>query len=447
MKVGGITKLMRVDLRKAALDIFHHALRAVDARSATRNAVSLDRSILRIAETEFEVSDRPIYVVGVGKASPSMAQGLNDVLGHKISRAVISATASTTSLPSTHRIFFGGHPLPNQHSLDAATAAFELLREANEKKAVVIFLISGGGSAMLEWPVSNEITLDDLQQTNRQLVTCGATIAEINAVRRSLSAIKGGGLAKRAANAQIITLIVSDTNSGDESSVASGPTLPVSSDLPDAEQVIQKHGLASTLPSSVITAIRVSRAEKDTERDLTAPFYVLLDNRVAQEAAAERANELGFSTVVDDEINEQSVDEGSALLLSRADRISGLPSCHVSGGELSCRVRGKGRGGRNLETVLRCAIKLDEESGKSNYHTVVVSAGTDGIDGSSNAAGAIADEHTIARAKVLGLDAHDYLQRSDSHAFFERVGDLIVTGPTGTNARDLRLILRQQSPI
>jgi glycerate 2-kinase len=430
------------ELRTTALEIFNHALLAVDAQTATRNAVTLDHSVLQLSGTEFEVSDRSIYVVGLGKAALSMALGLNEVVGEKISRAVISSSASSKSLPSTYKIFSGGHPLPNQDSLTAASAAFDLLGEANGKKAVVIFLVSGGGSAMMEWPISEDIKLDDLREANRQLITCGASINEVNAVRRSISAVKGGGLAQRAPEADIVTLIVSDTNRGDESSVASGPTIAPHFNSPTAHEVIEKYGLIATLPPSVVSAIRATRTKTINERVSNAPVHVLLDNRVALEAASQRAIELGFSSVVDDDINEQPVDEGSDLLLSRGGDVSTLPSCLISGGEFACRVGGKGRGGRNLETALRCAIKLDQESDKPNHHTVVVSTGTDGIDGSSNAAGAIADENTIARAQAIGLDAVDYLRSSDSHAFFETLGDLLVTGPTGTNVRDLRLVLR-----
>jgi hydroxypyruvate reductase len=167
---------------------------------------------------------------------------------------------------------------------------------------------------------------------------------------------------------------------------------------------------------------------------------VLLDNQTAMEAAAERAAALGFAAAIACDINEQPIDEGSALLLARARSLRNHPSCLISGGEFSCVVSGIGRGGRNLETALRCAIKLDQD--QPSNHTVVMSAGTDGIDGSSFAAGAIADETTISRAKELGLDALEFLEQSDSHAFFEALGDLIVTGPTGTNVRDARIVLR-----
>jgi glycerate-2-kinase len=303
----------------------------------------------------------------------------------------------------------------------------------------VIFLVSGGGSAMLEWPVSNEITLEDLQQVNRQLVTSGASIAEINAIRRSLSAVKGGALARRAPDAQIVTLIVSDTNLGDEASVASGPTLPTPAGAPDVTALIEKYGLTSTLPSSVLNAIRKQTTDSSTQSEVPSPFNVLLDNTMATEVARQKAVELGFTTTVEDDIVEQSIDEGTELLLKRINNRAEAPFCSISGGEFGCRVEGNGRGGRNLETVLRCAIKLERES---TSHTVVLSAGTDGIDGSSDAAGAIADENTMVRARAAGLDAAQYLRTSDSHGFFEALGDLIVTGPTGTNVRDLRVALR-----
>jgi glycerate 2-kinase len=352
---------------------------------------------------------------------------------------VISAPANSEALPPRFKVFSGGHPLPNQQSLEAAIAAFELLSIADVEKAVVIFLISGGGSAMLEWPVSDAITLVDLQETNRELVTCGATIAEINAVRRSISKVKGGALVRRAANTEIVTLIISDTNPGDEASVASGPTLAPSADSPVAQHVLEKYGLTPTLPSSVVSALQANSTEIRSDPDSNPPFFVLLNNQVAQKAAAERAAELGFTSAIDNEINEQSIEEGTDLMLSHAARALTGPWCFISGGEFACRVQGSGRGGRNLETVLRCAMKLDQ---KSSSHTLILSAGTDGIDGNSNSAGAIADENTIERARALGLDTAEYLRTSDSHAFFEALEDLIVTGPTGTNVRDLRLVLR-----
>ena len=440
--------MIEKNLRTAALEIFNYALHAVDARTATRNAISIDQSNLRVKDSEFKLSSRGVYVVGLGKASVSMSLGLNDVLGERISAAVISSSAPPTSsqLPSSYRCFLGGHPFPNQQSLDAARAAFELLEKANEEKAVVVFLVSGGGSALLEWPVSDQITLADLQEANRQLVRSGATIAEINSIRRAFSAIKGGGLASRGPNAQIVTLIVSDTNPGDEASVASGPTLSSPVDSPNAETAIEKYGLVSSLPSSVLNAIR-HHSPTHSPHFQDSPAYVLLDNRAALEAAREKAIDLGFKTNIEEDIVEQPVDEGSELLLARVKAHGESTFCSISGGEFSCRVAGEGRGGRNLETVLRCALKLSEDDARGGYHTVVMSAGTDGVDGSSNAAGAIADENTISRSGTLGLDPNQFLQTSDSHSFFQALGDLVVTGPTGTNVRDLRVVLRCKSVV
>jgi hydroxypyruvate reductase len=324
--------------------------------------------------------------------------------------------------------FIGGHPLPNDVSLASARAAFALLDRANEEQAVVIFLISGGGSAMIEWPVSDDISLRALRAANEDLISCGASIAEINSVRRAFSAVKGGGLARRSPRARMFTLIVSDTNPGDEASVASGPTLAAPSDAPKAIEVATHYGLDAILPESIMNAIRQPQISREP---VSGSHIVLLDNRTATRAAHQKALELGFTCSVLDHVNEQPIQEGCDLLLAS-------PSCAISGGEFSCPVRGDGRGGRNLETALRCAISLQKE----NSHSVVLSAGTDGIDGNSPAAGAIADETTIQRARNLNLDAEQYLARSDAYTFFEQLNDLIITGPTGTNVRDLRILLR-----
>jgi hydroxypyruvate reductase len=267
------------------------------------------------------------------------------------------------------------------------------------------------------------------------LISCGASIAEVNAVRRAFSAVKGGKLARRAPQAQTFTLIVSDTNPGDEASVASGPTLNPPSGSPKAIEVVEHYRLDNLLPESIIKAVR---NEKPATGTVNGSHQVLLDNNTAITAARDKAIELGFSCLTFNDIREQPIAEGCELLLSSL--MSSSTECVVSGGEFSCPVRGDGRGGRNLETVLRCAMRLN-----SQPHCVVLSAGTDGIDGNSPAAGATADETTIQRARDLGLDANQYLARSDSHTFFERLGDLVVTGPTGTNVRDLRILLR--SPV
>ena len=394
------------ELHRHGRVIFSHALSAVDPRQAVKNV-------------HLELSSGPVYSIAIGKAATSMARGLEDALGDRLTAPVLIAA--------------GGHPLPDENSLAAAQAAFALLDRANAEKATVVFLISGGGSAMIEWPVSDEITLADLQAANKTLISCGARIAEVNAVRRAFSAVKGGALARRAPRAQTFTLIVSDTNPGDEASVASGPTLNPPDDSPKAIDVVEHYQIESLLPDSIMKALR---DEKRPTRAINSSHLVLLDNNTAVTAARDKAIELGFSCAILDDIREQPIADGCELLLSKL--LDQSTQCCVSGGEFSCPVRGNGFGGRNLETALRCAIELE---GKSP-HLVVLSAGTDGIDGNSPAAGAIADETTIQRARDLGLDAHQNLARSDSYSFFEHLNDLIVTGPTGTNVRDLRILLR-----
>jgi hydroxypyruvate reductase len=402
-------------LQQDARLIFDHALSSVAPRSAVTNAVN-----------QLDIAAHPIYSIAIGKAATSMALGLDDALGPKLTSGVI--VSSTPHNSNRWQSFMGGHPLPTEASLATARAAFALLDRANEENAIVIFLISGGGSAMIEWPISDDISLRDLRAANQDLISCGASIAEVNAVRRAFSAVKGGGLARRSPQAQIFTLIVSDTNPGDEASVASGPTLAAPDDAPNAIEVVERYSLDTILPDSIMNAIR---GAKDSREPVNGSHVVLLDNRTATRAAQQKAIELGFPCSVLDHVNEQPIQEGCDLLLAS-------PSCAISGGEFSCPVRGDGQGGRNLETALRCAISLHNQKDT----VVVLSAGTDGIDGNSPAAGAIADETTIQKARNQGLDAEQYLARSDSYTFFEQLNDLIVTGPTGTNVRDLRILLR-----
>jgi glycerate-2-kinase len=244
------------------------------------------------------------------------------------------------------------------------------------------------------------------------------------------------------------TLIVSDTNRGDEASVASGPTMNAEPGAPQAIDVIERYQLETRLPQSIMKAVRTAARTSQEEGLGPAPpapgsHIVLLDNETALDAARSKAEALGFTCTVLHDISEQPIETGCDLLLSRlVAEPSSDPFCAISGGEFSCPIRGDGRGGRNLETVLRCAIRLSESELNNGQHFVILSAGTDGIDGNSPAAGAFADETTIPRARELGLDPSEYLARSDSYGFFERLNALIVTGPTGTNVRDLRIFLR-----
>jgi glycerate 2-kinase len=439
-------------LRREAREIFDYALRAVDPQIALRNAVNIDDGRLRVCDAVFD-STRPIYVVAIGKAAPAMALTLNVILDRRIAGGVVAGPDCSdlhALRPGVWRVFEGGHPVPNQASLDAAQAAFGLLRRADKERALVIFLVSGGGSAMMEWPRDERIPLADLREANRQLVSCGASITEINAVRRALSAVKGGRLGALAQHADLITLLISDTNRGDEASVASGPTLHPNAIGPQPMEVVERYSHRLSLPKSVVMAISEAKTGEARFDIADSPRYVLLDNRSALEAAAEKAQQLGFTVELATDINEQLIDDGSARLVSHVrslwEQVAGQLKrvCLISGGEFSCPVRGTGVGGRNVETVLRCAIELNKlrSAGElASARLIALSGGTDGIDGNSPAAGGIADENTIARGLARGMDPQNYLENSDSFTYLDTLGDAIITGSTGTNVRDLRILI------
>jgi hydroxypyruvate reductase len=451
-------------LRIAAREIFDETLRAVDPLAALRAVASLNGSTLRIGKISIDVGNRKIYSIAVGKAARRMAAEIDQLLGDKFSGGVITSNDSgftATRLSSRWVAFLGGHPEPDESSLAAARASFQLLQRANEERALVIFLVSGGGSAMIEWPVNETISLDDLKAVNRLLVSCGASISEINSVRRAFSAVKGGKLAARAPDCDQITLIVSDVPEGEERNVASGPTVTPPSDAPDPREVIDRYNLRMRLPMAIVQAIENAQPLNSTA-DATREHLVLLSNSDALQAAAKVARQRGFITETVSDIGDQPIEKGCDLLIKRLESLrakranaprnrleAGLVPplgtsadskqnasvvCLISGGEFACPVQGSGIGGRNLESALRLSRSI-------SFGTVTLCAGTDGIDGNSPAAGAIVDSTTIDRATAIGLDVEDFLRGSDSYSFFVALGDVIATGPTGTNVRDLRILL------
>lgn len=432
-----------MQLRLAAREIFEEALRAVDPAAAIRNAVRLERSSLTICDTGFDFPpEADAFAVAIGKAATTMAFALDDVLGDRLIDGVIAAPRRAGY---RWQYFEGGHPLPNGASLEAAKAAFRLLKLVDHQSVIVIFLISGGGSAMLEWPISEEITIDDLQVANRVLIKSGASIAEINSVRRAFSAVKSGRLAARAPNCDQITLIISDVPKGEEWNVASGPTLSPPIGAPDPREVIAQYDLRREMPEAVLRAIDAqSEIPVITSANSTRlhKHFVLLDNDDALQAAVSAATRRAFSAEIANDIADEPIELGCERLLARLKSLrksNPAPMCLVSGGEFACPVRGDGIGGRNLETALRLAIAANSQSRLSPF--VALCAGTDGIDGNSPAAGAIVDHTTIDRARKIGLDPQDFLDRSDVYSFFVALGDAIATGPTGTNVRDLRILL------
>ncbi len=435
-------------LRLAAREIFEETRRAVDAGNAVRRAIILEDLRLKVRGTPVDIAAPQVYAIAPGKAAVAMALALDEVLGERLGRGILATGRQYENLPdgrtlsSRWQIFSGGHPEPNEQSLAAARACFALLRRANEEKAAVIFLISGGGSAMIEYPVSDAITLADLRAANQLLVSCGASISEINAVRRAFSGIKGGRLAARAPSCDQITLIVSDVPAGEERNVASGPSLEPPNNSPAAKDIVNRYDLLAQLPPSVVRAIQNAK-QSFPQYEGIREHCVLLNNDNAVEAAAEAARRHGFIVKMAPEVSDQPVEEGCRLLLKSLEKLCAKKSdpdsvvCLVSGGEFACPVRGNGMGGRNLETALRLAYSSDSNLSA----TVALCAGTDGVDGNSPAAGAIIDDTTMQRARAIGLDPKEFLDRSDSYSFFVALGDVIATGPTGTNVRDIRIML------
>jgi glycerate 2-kinase len=451
-------------LRLAAREIFNETLLAVDAGAAVRRAVRLEDSHLSVCDTVIDLStQQPIYAIAIGKAAFAMASALDEMLAGRLSAGVLSSNALRSGTPTRrgservealqvsnlrYKIFQGGHPEPNEQSLAAAQACFALLKRADEARALVIFLISGGGSAMIEWPVSEDIALADLQGANKVLVNCGASIGEINAVRRAFSTVKGGRLADLAPHCDQITLIVSDVPPNEERNVASGPTLPPKADAPDARDVMGMYDLRAQLPKTVLRVIdSTPAASGPIDSTSLRKHFVVLDNQTALTGAAEAARRRGFVAEIADDISDQPIAAGCSALLQRLGQLCARSAesrgneqsvCLISGGEFACPVRGDGIGGRNLETALRLSMSPELPNSEP---FVALCAGTDGTDGNSPAAGAIVDNTTIERARAIGLDPKDFLNRSDAYSCFIALGDAIATGPTGTNVRDIRILL------
>jgi hydroxypyruvate reductase len=455
------------ELRGAALEIFRAALCRADAYQAVRRAVHLKGQALVVCETAINLAARrkAIYAIAIGKAAHAMAGALDEILDERLTAGLIAglpvsqeapeafapATRAAFSLSHRWRVFAGGHPLPNEESLAAARAAFEIMERAEETRALVLFLISGGGSALIEWPRDERLTLAELREAHRALVHSGASIAEINAVRRALSAVKGGGLSSRAPHAAQLSLIISDTNPGEEHNVASGPTFDAWAGAPEAAAVIARYNLAERLPGSILSAIARQRSSKIAlPLEPLRRHYVLLTNADAVAGAADAARALGFIVETAEDICEQEIGDGCARLLDRLRdayrRSAGKLVCLLSGGEFACPLRGAGVGGRNSETALRLALAIGERRDAEHNpawpaHIVALSAGTDGIDGNSPAAGAVSDHLTLPRAVALGLDARRFLEESDAYSFFAALKDTVQTGATGTNVRDVRVLL------
>lgn len=431
--------------KEIARRIFANTLGAIDIRRTLQAYSNRTGSRIQAAGLTFDLASfQKMRVVAFGKASFAMTQGLLDVLGsHSEVEGVLSIpSAPAHALPGI-RIFVGGHPVPNSDSFAAGRAILDLLATCDER-TLVFFLLSGGGSALVEQPLDPRVSLEDIQQLNRLLVTCGAPIDEMNAVRKHISAIKGGRLAAAAPAATKITLGISDVPVGYESALASGPTIPDPTTCEDAYGVVTRYRLLEKLPASLRPAFAnqklLETPKAGSPAFARAHFEVLLGMSQLFEQATRITEGAGFRVVCDNATDdwplERAADALLGLLEEQRRRFPGQPVAVIADGEVSSPVTGNGVGGRNSAFVLNCVEKI------AGRGIVVLSAGTDGVDGNSPGAGAVADGGTLARAHDIGLDPADYFRRSDAYTFFHQLGDTIDTGPTGNNLRDLRILLR-----
>ncbi|MFQ5988432.1 MAG: glycerate kinase [Candidatus Methylomirabilales bacterium] len=434
-------------LRKAAGEIFHAALEAANPRTAIHRHLRRDGERLQADGEVYELTGRRIYVVGAGKASGLMAAAVEEMLGDRISAGVVVVKDGHSVPLRCVRIQEASHPVPDARGVEATAGILTLLDQADPEDLVIV-LISGGGSALLPAPVGGTV-LADKQAVTQELIRCGATIEEINTVRKHCSRVKGGQLARAVHPASCLTLVLSDVIGDRLDVIASGPTAPDPTTYQDALDILRRHGLQERVPASIRQYLqRGGRGElPETPKPGDACFektrhLIVGNNFQALLAARDRAAALGFHTLLltaalQGESREVGRALGGLLLEMRG---SGQPVpppiCLLLGGETTVTVRGHGKGGRNQELTLAVATAIAGEQ-----DLVVFSAGTDGSDGPTDAAGAVADGETTTRAKKAGLDPLRALEENDSYHFFQGLGDLIKTGPTLTNVMDVTLLL------
>ncbi len=372
-----------------------------------------------------------------------MGQAVERLLGGRIRGGLINVKHGHTAKLRRVELNECGHPIPDHAGELGAQRIAGIARQAGADD-LVICLISGGASALMPLPAP-PVTLAEKQETTRLLLECGANIHELNCVRKHISAVKGGQLAQLAYPATVLTLILSDVIGDDLDVIGSGPTVPDRSTFADARAILAKYGISGRLPAGVRSRLASDAPETPKPGDKTfdrVQNLIVGSNRLAVDAAAHEARALGYRTLVLSTFIEGETRDVARVhaAIAKEIRASGRPlkppACVISGGETTVTIRGKGLGGRNQEFALAAALDI---AGLKDV--VVLSAGTDGTDGPTDAAGAIADGSTIARAEAAGLDAAAHLARNDSYRFFGRLGDLIKTGPTGTNVADVRIML------
>jgi glycerate 2-kinase len=435
-------------MRETAREIFASALRNASIEAAFARNVHCERRVLRIGHDLHDLDTyNRVFVVSIGKAAHTMAAALEAQVGSSLEGIVASSVEPASLVPASQvrgfRYFCGGHPTPTAESIRAAGAILNSLT-ALDYASLAIFMISGGGSSIVEKPVDDDISLPDLAATYGTLVHSGAPIAEINAIRKHLSAVKGGRLAQAAYPAQQVSILVSDVPDDTPDALASGPTMPDSTSIHDCARIAAKYNLIDQFPKSVADLFRQHALDETPKSDdpafVRARWWTVLSNKAAIDEAAIAATRAGFAVELDNSCDDWPYDKAAGYLLNRLRELRRSVSrvCLISGGEVTVAVRNGGVGGRNQQFALACAEPI------SGQDITVLSAGTDGVDGNSPAAGAVVDGSTLDRvnARAGGAEAVRHaLSTFNAYPLFDALGDTIVTGPTGNNLRDLRILL------
>lgn len=427
-------------MREAPRAIFAEALKEASIANGFERHVQYERGILRVCEDLYDLNAYSrVLVVSLGKAGHTMVEALASRTG-SIAEGIVASSVVPESQVRGYRYFRGGHPTPNADSIQAASAMLRAL-EAQPASALVIFMLSGGGSSIVEKPIDDEISLDDLIATYRALVHSGSPIGEINTVRKHVSAVKGGRLAQAAFPAQQVSLLVSDVPDSTPDALASGPTMADSTSVEDCYRIVEKYELLKQFPASMRELFERHALEETPKSDdpvfHKSRRWTILSNQSAIEAASAAAERAGFIVKVNNSCDDWDYAKAAEYLVNKVRELRKQfsPVCLLSGGEVTVRVTNGGVGGRNQQFALGCAEKIAGEN------ITVLSAGTDGVDGNSPAAGAVVDGTTVERAQKQALDLRGALERFDAYPLFRALGDAIETGPTGNNLRDLRILL------
>jgi glycerate 2-kinase len=438
-------------LRDLAARILRAALAAVEPRRAVRQALVREGETLRLGDEALDLSSfERVLLVGAGKAAPAMAQGVLDVVGNRLVGGTITTRHGQAQPVPGVEVWEAGHPVPDTHGLAGAAAALELARNAGERDLLVCVL-SGGASAL--WPAPPAgVSLTDVQRVTDALLRAGAPIRELNTVRKHLSRIAGGQLLRAAHPARVLALVLSDVVGSPLEVIASGPTVPDPTTYAEALEVLRRRQIEA--PAAVLAHLRAGAAGEIPETpgpgDLKAGFAstrVVAANRDALEGAAREAERLGIQHRIVTDSFEGEARDVAVEIVREALRATGAPGEEAAplallwGGETTVTVRGDGLGGRNQELALAAAIALEGRDG-----VLLAALGTDGTDGPTDAAGGVVDGGTVERGRAAGVDAEDALRRNDAYRFLQAAGDLLLTGPTGTNVNDVVLVIVPSRP-